>query len=159
MRITHDGKVERTDMWREGKWLDLWSAVHFLSGVSVGLGFYYLHLGAVASVALAFVCLTAYEMWEMIVKIEETPTNRVMDVVVGMASFVPTFFVLGPLVSSALFIPAFCGVLLLNIILSIFGWRASQKAAAFEKRMRERYAAQRQRLLERQLLLRKRFRR
>src|SRR5882762_720109 len=98
MRMTHEGRVERTDIWREGKWLDLWSAVHFLSGISVGLGFYYLHFGALASVALAFVCLTAYEMWEMIVKIEETPTNRIMDVVVGMISFLPAYFFLGPMI-------------------------------------------------------------
>jgi hypothetical protein len=140
---------ERTDMWREGKWLDLWSAVHFLSGISVGLGFYFLHFGVLASTLLALVCLVAYEMWEMIVKIEETPTNRFMDVVVGMMSFVPAYFLLAPALTNTQLVYLFAAVLAVNIVSSIFGWRASQKAAELQKRMRLRYDTERKKLLQR----------
>src|SRR3989344_9620144 len=99
MHIARDGRFERTDIWREGKWLDLGSVVHVLSGFSISLGFYYLGLGAFASVALALLSLISYEMWETIVRIEETHTNRFMDVVVGMVSFVPAFFLVAPLLS------------------------------------------------------------
>ena len=29
----HDGVFVRSDIWREGQWLDLWSVVHLLSGI------------------------------------------------------------------------------------------------------------------------------
>lgn len=159
MRITRDGRFERTDIWREGKWLDLWSVVHLLSGISVGFCLYFLHFGALASVVLTLLLLVSYEMWETIVRIEETPANRFMDVVVGMVSFLPAFFLVAPLLSSAMLILAFGLVLTANIVMSVFGWLASQKAAALEKSMRARYAVERARFLERGARLRKGFRR
>ena len=152
-------KFERTDIWREGKWLDLWSVVHFLSGISVALSFYFLHFGALASVALAFVGLVAYEMWEVIVKIEEAPTNRLMDVVVGMVSFVPAFFIVAPRLTAQQFAYAFALVLLVNILSSMIGWRASQKAIELQKRMRQRYESERKKLLQKKTHFEKRFKR
>jgi len=142
-------EFERKDIWREGKWLDLWSVVHFCSGISLAFGLYFLHFGSAASLSLAFVLLVAYEMWEVIVKIDEAPTNRLMYVVVGLTSFVPTYFLILPRTLPSLFVPAFIGVLCINGVLSVMGWRASQKAAAFEARMRERYLFERARFLER----------
>jgi len=144
-------------MWREGKWLDLWSVVHILSGISIGLGLYFLHLGALASVALTFVSLVAYELWEAMVKIEEAPTNRTMDVVVGMVGFIPAFFLIAPALPTTELVYTFCGIFALNTGLAAIGWHASQKAAKLEERMRLRFAAQRARLTERRLRLRKQF--
>lgn len=158
MPITHEGKYERSDMWKEGEWLDLWSVVHFLSGMSIGFVFYLLHLGAIASVVIVLLALTSYEMWEKIVGIEETPINRAMDVVVGMVSFLPVFFFLAPILSQPLFISTFGAVLTANVVLSIFGWRASQKAAALKARAHARYLRERARFLERAMRLRSRFR-
>ena len=157
MRITHDGKFERTDIWREGEWVDLWSVVHFLSGISLGFCLYIVHFGAAASVVLALVLLTAYEMWEAMVQIEETPANRFMDVVVGMASFLPTFFLVGPVLSTTQFIFVSGLILTVNIVMSVFGWQASQKAAALETRLRARYVAKRAQLKERKERLRKKL--
>lgn len=132
-------RFDRTDAWREGKWLDLWSVVHFLSGVSMGLVLYMLHFGAHESLVLAFVLLVSYELWEAMVDIQETPTNRIMDVVVGMVSFYPTFAFLAPILTGAAFGEMFAGVLAVNILLAALGWRASRKAAALERRLRARY--------------------
>jgi hypothetical protein len=143
MRFTRDGRFVRTDIWREGQWLDLWSVVHLLSGTSIGLGIFFLHFTPLASVLLTLVSLVAYEMWETIVKIEETPANRVMDVVVGMASFLPAYFFLAPALSTSTLILVFGIVCTVNVVMSIFGWYASQKAAVLEKRVREKYATQR----------------
>src|SRR3989344_7912925 len=89
----------RTDMWREGEWLDLWSVVHFLSGMSVGFVIYLMRFDPLASVVIALLLFTTYEMWEAMVHIKETPANRFMDVVVGMVSFTPTFFYIAPTLS------------------------------------------------------------
>lgn len=147
----------RTDIWREGEWLDLWSVVHFLSGMSVGFGFYFLQFDARASVLLALVSFSAYEMWEALAKIEETPANRFMDIVVGMVSFLPTYFLLAPSLSKTEFIPVFGFVFITNIAMAALGWRASQKAAVLKESLRKKYAVQRALLLKREARLRKRF--
>ncbi len=152
MHLTRDDRLIRTDIWREGKWLDLWSVVHFLSGASVGFAFYLVPFSALASVIIAFLALTAYELWEKMVQIEEMVTNRIMDVVVGMMSFLPTYFILAPRLPLTSFIIVFGFVLTANCVFSVFGWIASQKAAQLQMRVRERYARRRARLHERRLL-------
>ena len=146
MYLTRDGRFVRTDMWREGKWLDLWSVVHFLSGMSVGLGFFFLGFGALAASALAFVCFVAYEMWEKLMDIFETPQNRFMDVVVGMVSFLPTFFLLAPQFTRRELVLVFAVTFVVNVSLAVLGWRASQKAAVLEARLRARLAAEREKM-------------
>ena len=149
----------RTDIWREGKWLDLWSVVHFLSGFLVGLGIYLLHFDAGASTIIALLGLILYEMWEMVVHIEETPTNRLMDVVVGMTSFVPAYFLIAPNIPTPLLLAVFGSILGINILLSMAGWRASHKASILRAHMKTRYAKERERLLRQRAKLRRRFRR
>ncbi len=150
MRLTRDGRFERSDIWREGKWLDLWSVVHLLSGVSAGFALIPLDLGMEASFIIAFLIFVLYETWEAMVKIRETPQNRSMDVVVGMASFVPTFLFSQGL-PTTLFILVFGFVLTANITMATFGWTASRKAEEFEHRLRLRLAERRKRIMERRL--------
>lgn len=144
-----DTLFERKDIWREGKWLDLWSVVHFLSGISMGFVLFILRFGTWGSIVIALLSLIAYELWEAMVKIEETRTNRFMDVVVGMASFVPTFAWVCPALGISAFVPLFGLVLMTNIALSILGWGESQKAAVLEARLRREYEEQKQKLKER----------
>ena len=153
MRLTRDGKFERTDIWREGKWIDLWSVVHLLSGASVGFSIAWLGFGFAASAVIAFLLFVAYELWEAMVKIHETPQNRSMDVVAGMVSFMPTFFLMQG-VSGPTFILMFGLVLTVNVVLATFGWLASRKAEEFEQRLRSEFVAQRERLRERRVRLR-----
>lgn len=140
MHLSREGKLIRTDIWREGKWLDLWSVVHLLSGASIGFAFHLLPFGHAESILIVFLLLTGYEMWEKIVQIEETFTNRVMDVVVGMVSFLPVYLLLAPVLHGTWFILTFGFILTANVVMSVFGWIASQKAARLEARMRERSA-------------------
>ncbi|MBI5004215.1 hypothetical protein HZC00_03920 [Candidatus Kaiserbacteria bacterium] len=149
MRLTRDGRFERTDVWREGKWLDLWSVVHFLSGISLGFGISFFHFGMIAAIIIVFLLLVAYEMWEAMVQIHETPQNRVMDVVVGMASFLPTFLFFNDRHTESSFILAFGIVLTLNIVLSALGWYESQKAAVLEQKLREELVEQKRKFKER----------
>lgn len=149
----------RRDLWREGKWLDLWSVVHLLSGLSLGLGISYIDVGALASSLLVFLLLTSYEMWEAMVRIEETPANRCMDVVVGMVGFLFTFFILTPRLTEPNLLFSFETVLTANVIFAAIGWRASQKAAALKVRMRKRFLEKRIVLLRRESRLRKKFKR
>lgn len=143
----------RTDIWREGKWVDLWSLVHLLSGASTAFSLALLGFGFEASTVIAFLLFVAYELWEAMVKIAETPQNRSMDVVAGMVSFVPVFyFVQGW--SGYYFILVFGLIVTLNIVLATFGWLASRKAEEFERKLRAEFLAQRERLQKQRVRLR-----
>lgn len=146
-------KLVRTDIWREGKWLDLWSVVHMLSGLLVGFFFYYLKVHAIFGILLAVLVFIAYELFEIFAEIYETPTNRFMDVVVGMMGYIPAFFLISPLLAREYVLLTFALLLGVNITMNIIGWRASHKAAVFEKRVRERIAVNRQRRKDRKTKL------
>ena len=149
MRLTSDGRFERSDVWREGKWLDLWSVVHVLTGVSTAFGLSIFRFGFLASTLIALLGFIAYELWEAMVKIEETPQNRVMDVVVGAVSFIPAFLLIVPLFPMPQLIVVFSAILSVNIILSYIGWSASRKAEEFERRLRLELRKQRQHFVAR----------
>ncbi len=131
-----NGKLERTDLWREGKWIDLWSVVHFLSGISLGLGMSFFRFGTAGTVVIVFLLLVAYEMWEALVKIEETPQNRFMDVVVGMASFLPTYLLIAPHLMLGEIDVAFGLILIWNLMMASIGWLESRKASRLEAKLR-----------------------
>jgi len=137
----------RTDVWQEGKWLDMWSVVHFLSGVTMGFFPKYLGLDPYPAYIVAFLLLVMYEMFEAMVDIEETPQNRVMDVVVGMVSFVPSYHI-----TSMLPLPlslALCSVFLGSAwALSAVGFSESKKAEEFEARLRAEFALGKRKLKE-----------
>lgn len=135
MELTPEGKLVRTDPWREGEYLDLWSVPHFLSGMVVAFALYFLGFEARSAFVIAFLLLVGYELFEAVAEIEETRWNRILDVVVGMLSFTPTFLLLPQIVTQyAIF--AFVVVAGLDAVLSYLGWRASQKAAILEKKLR-----------------------
>lgn len=147
MPLFRNGKLERTDIWREGKWLDLWSLVHFLSGISLGFGIWFFKFGAMSSIVIAFLLLVGYELWEAMVKIEETPQNRFMDVVVGMASFLPTFLFAASRLSLPHLILASGLVFTVNIVLAALGWQQSRKAAELEAKVRADLRARREKFI------------
>ena len=108
-----------------------------------------------AAFIIAFLLFVAYEMFEVIAKIEETRWNRTLDVVVGMVSFTPTFL-LSPVFAREYVVTTFVIVLVVDAVLSYFGWRASQKATVLETKLRtefgkekERFAVRRARFSER----------
>jgi hypothetical protein len=147
MHLAADGTVVRTDIWREGKYLDLWSVPHFLSGMLVGIALRYIGLATLPAFVIALILLIAYEFFEYCADIEEMFTNSVMDVVVGMVSFTPTFL-LFPTISANNALMLFTFTAILDAILSWFGWQASHKAYVFEKKVRAEIEKQRERMRE-----------
>lgn len=148
MFVTRDGKFIRTDIWREGEYLDLWSVPHFLSGMVVAFTLFFFTYEANAAFVIAFLLLVAYEMFEVIAQIEETRWNRVLDVVVGMASFTPTFLLL-PSIPTTWAIIAFIIIVAVDSVLSYFGWLASHKATVLETKMRAEFEKEKERFARR----------
>lgn len=158
MRLNKEGKIIRTDIWREGDYLDLWSVPHFLSGMAVALILFLFGFATNAAFIIAFLLLVAYEMFEVIAQIEETRWNRTLDVVVGMVSFAPTFL-LAPHFSNVQVLVVCAVVLVLDGVLSFFGWRASQKAATLESMLRAEFEKERGRFVARRARFTERIRR
>lgn len=156
MRLSRDGKLIRTDAWREGKYLDLWSVPHFLSGMVVALPLYFFEFDIRSASIIAFLIFVAYEMFEVIAKIDETRWNRILDVVVGMVSFTPTFL-LAVLLTRDQIIVMFVVIAAVDIVLSVFGWRASQKAAVLEETLRSEIEKERERFADRRAAISKRW--
>lgn len=156
MKVSH-GRFVRTDIWREGDYLDLWSVPHFLSGIAVGLFLYLIHFQIASSLIIAFLIFVAYEMFEALVKIEETKMNRTLDVVVGMISFTPAFL-LASNFSQMEIMSTFILVMVVNSTLSFFGWLESQKALVLEQKLRAEYQFQKVKMKERREKFNVRFR-
>lgn len=130
--------VKRTDIWREGEYLDLWSVPHFLSGALLACFIYLLHINFFYSIILATILLTAYEIFEIKIGIWETDWNRRLDVIVGLTSFIPTIL----LISDWDFLEVFVFGLFLSVIdgtLSFIGWSASHKAMLLENKIKKEY--------------------
>lgn len=73
------------DIWRHGRFVDLWSFVHLLSGALLALGFYGLGFSVVATVTFSVVLLVAWEVFEWAIRIIEPTLNVFFDIVIGIA--------------------------------------------------------------------------
>ncbi len=132
------------DFWREGKYIDLWSVPHILSGTHFG---FVPLIFSIELFPLALVTLVLLVLWEWFERrflgVLEAFSNGCVDVVLGIAGFAAayaTVFVVEPLVAWAI-----VGVTAVtNLALNIWGWRASvvRSLAVREnlKQKKERFA-------------------
>lgn len=73
-------------IWRDGKFFDLWHANHFLAGALLGqIAFHFqkLWIGFLISLIL----MIAWEIFEVLKKITETRFNQTMDIILGIIGF------------------------------------------------------------------------
>jgi hypothetical protein len=137
----------RKDIWREGEYLDFWSVPHFLSGALLACLVYLFHLSFWYATLLAAVLLIAYEVFEHMIEIDETVWNRRLDVVVGLASFIPITILIFDWKFLEVFILGLC-IGIPDGILSYLGWSASQKGMLFEKKVQREYETLKTKFLE-----------
>ena len=154
MQLSSGGKLVRTDIWREGEYVDLWSIPHFLSGVVTGLVAHFVGFEALPTFIIVFILLCAYEMFEALVKIEETKWNRTFDVIIGMAGFAPIYLFLPQYLSEVQLGASLGFLFVFNSILSWFGWYQSKKASTLEAKLLSQIEVQRARLRERRRIRR-----
>lgn len=75
------------DVWKHGKYLDLWSLVHFLSGfVLCGL-FYWLEFSFIWALIYSSILLSLWEVLEFFISIIEPSLNVIVDIIVGLLGF------------------------------------------------------------------------
>lgn len=71
------------DIWRHGRYVDLWSLVHLLSGALLALGFYGLGFGLAATLVFSLILLIAWEVFEWAIRIIEPTPNVLIDIIIG----------------------------------------------------------------------------
>lgn len=147
-------KIVRTDLWREGKWLDLWSVVHVLSGLLLGFFLYLFRVDAMYGLVFVVVLLSVYELFELLVDIYEAPTNRIMDIAVGMLGYILAFFLFSPHLTGKYIVLTFVALLIVTSVMSIIGWHASHKASVLQERVRTKIAQNRKKLQLRTIVFR-----
>ena len=76
------------DIWQRGRYLDLWTLVHALSGYVTGNALISLGLAFKTSVVIATVLFIGWEILEYIFKNAESFANRLVDVLACFAGFV-----------------------------------------------------------------------
>lgn len=71
--------------WREGRFYDRWMLVHFVSGVAGGFGNLFFGLTTLGVVGVGLAVMAAWELGEALFGVNEAWSNRLLDVVVGVA--------------------------------------------------------------------------
>ncbi len=103
------------DYWKEGKYFDLWSINHVLSGIVLGIILFYFGLSLVPSIIIALVLFVGWEVAEVLLGIKEHTPNMIMDVCCDFAGLIITsyfyFVLLKPFsqTTSLIFLALFIG--------------------------------------------------
>lgn len=75
------------NIWKHGKYVDLWSLVHFLAGFLLGGLFYFLGTTFLWALAYSLILMLIWEIFEAATRIIEPSLNVVFDVLMGLAGF------------------------------------------------------------------------
>jgi hypothetical protein len=111
--------------WREGRYVDLWSINHVLSGIVLGAILFSISVPFVWSLGLSLILFVAWEIGEMVAGIKEHMPNLIMDIVCDVAGFLLIawwFAEIGPL--SWMSITAW---ILLMVVMNLWGFIAYEE--------------------------------
>jgi glycopeptide antibiotics resistance protein len=75
--------ISRT--WAEGRYFDLWMLVHFASGLAGGFSNVHFGLTTAQVFGLAIALMLLWELLELTQGVHESVSNRVLDIIVGLA--------------------------------------------------------------------------
>lgn len=115
--------------WSEGRIGDLWSLVHFGTGLTGGFANVFFGLSAPAHYAWGLAGMVLWEIIEYVRNIRESPENRVSDIVVGLSGvFVARS--IAPTLSHSSQRVAFAISAAALTIGCVLGWRAYRKRIA-----------------------------
>lgn len=110
------------NLWSEGKYIDFWFFNHFFSGFLLAYFLVFIKTPVLLNYALLFVLMILWEFFEYKKRVRETKANRIIDLLVGSAGFLLTYY----LVSLEMFdgFVVFAATFLLFLVLEIWGYWA-----------------------------------
>ncbi len=75
------------DTWKHGRYVDLWSVVHFLSGLLIGTALFWLGFSFPVALLFAVLLVIAWELYEWLLGIIEVSPNVALDIGIGLLGF------------------------------------------------------------------------
>ncbi len=112
--------------WKEGRYFDLWSITHTLSGVVLGSILFYMETNTLLALIIATMLFVGWEAVEVALGIKEHLTNMIMDVAFDFLGFLVilyTYLGLGKSVELSAVIYSTIAFLIFNI----WGYLAHKK--------------------------------
>lgn len=122
----------------ERKWLDLWTVVHFATGMCFGFAVFFYDSPLIPSFVVFFVFMVVWEVLEHFHQAKEPLSNQFTDVVSGGLGFLLTIYTVplwAPTLSGQLLY--FTGVYLIAWLFAYFGFRSF--AIHFHKELLKKY--------------------
>lgn len=109
------------DIWKHGKYFDMWSLVHFSSGFLLGGLFYWLGANLILTLVFSIGIMILWEFFEFVNGVIEPSPNVIFDIVIGFC---------GLMISISLFywlnfsfnLPLFATVIIVTFVLAIWGF-------------------------------------
>lgn len=116
--------------WSHGRYLDLWSFVHFTTGIILGVFASLFSLNEIFSFMVIISLLILYEGIEILGKVSEGPWNILLDIIVGGLGSAFVIFWLGEITTKR----NMAGILSLSIAIALLlvslGWKNFLKRKA-----------------------------
>jgi len=110
-------------LWKEGKYIGLWSVAHLLAGLILGLFLRILGISTRRAFVMTLSLLILWEFFELAININEIWTNRVADILIGLSGFFITYYGCKTIRKSHNVL-VFLILLVILVVLNILGWRS-----------------------------------
>ncbi len=115
----------KINIWAEGEFIDLWTVIHFLTGILLGFTPFIFNfpIPLISIFVVVLVLLVLWEVFELIRKIRETLGNRFVDILIAVVGFTLTIFVYRILEPEFAHIIGII-ILVIYLTLGLSGWLA-----------------------------------
>jgi len=114
------------NLWKEGRYIDWWAAVHLIAGSTLGIIFRLIEVPIRLAITIVFSLLVFWEIFERLLGITEMWQNRVIDIIIGLSGFIIGYYS-NRVMSKTASIFLLLILVFLLIILNVVGWRAYYK--------------------------------
>lgn len=112
--------------WKEGKYFDLWSITHTLSGVVLASILFYFEMNVLIATVIALMLFVGWEAVEVALGIKEHLTNMIMDVLFDLAGFfIVLYYCLG--LGKEIGLPGVVYSSIAFLIFNLWGYLAHKK--------------------------------
>ena len=120
------------DIWKEGKYFDLWSINHLLSGGILAGFFILIGIKFWKGFLISFLIMVSWELYEIFKRSKERKGNQIIDIALGIFGFLIAYFLIIDL-SLSLKIIVFTTLTILFLFLEVLGFLAYRKRKKLNK--------------------------
>jgi hypothetical protein len=123
-----DELIKRHDWWEKGEGLDLWSIPHFVFGILTALAPAFIGISTKTALIWTIILGLLWEVYEKLAHIEETVLNSLFDIILPLAAFAITTYLLTrfPIYTDTQRIIGVV-VFIIYIAINTLGWMAYRK--------------------------------